>query len=169
MIDAKIPCFECSKEHRFENLAASGSVTCDCGSAIHVAADALCDDRIVRCPFCGTEELYVQKDFPERVGMALVATGAILATVAWAMYSWIWWIGILVAFFLVDFALLRTRKNVTVCYRCLAQFRGMAENPEHHEFDLAIGEKYRQERIRREEMRRSELRHHGESTVRTTP
>ena len=85
--------------------------------------------------------------------MAIVGLGVILASIAWANYSWIGTFGILFSFGLVDWIFFYTRKNVTVCYRCLAQFRGMVTNPAHHGFDLAIGEKYRQERLRKLEMK----------------
>ena len=45
--------------------------------------------------------------------------------------------------------------NVTICYRCLCQLRGAGTNPDgrYRPFDLAVGERYRQERIRAEQLR----------------
>ena len=45
--------------------------------------------------------------------------------------------------------------DVTICYRCLGQYRGAGSNPNGRFawFDLAIGERYRQERLRAEELR----------------
>ena len=45
--------------------------------------------------------------------------------------------------------------DVTICYRCLSQVRGEGANPEGRfkPFDLAVGERYRQERIRVQELR----------------
>jgi hypothetical protein len=86
--------------------------------------------------------------------VALVVVGALLSTYFWWQRSWLGAIGTLVLFFLADLVLFRTRGNVTVCYRCLAQFRGVRTNPTHQPFDLAIGERYRQERLRIDALRR---------------
>jgi hypothetical protein len=52
-------------------------------------------------------------------------------------------------------ALYYTVPDVTICYRCLCQIRGSLANPggTFQPFDLAIGERYRQERIRVQELR----------------
>jgi hypothetical protein len=46
--------------------------------------------------------------------------------------------------------------DVTICYRCLGQYRGIGSNPSGRfkPFDLAIGERYRQERMRAEQLRK---------------
>jgi hypothetical protein len=51
--------------------------------------------------------------------------------------------------------------DLTVCYRCLSQFRGPGSNPAGRflPFDLAIGERYRQERLRVEELRQQREGH----------
>lgn len=136
-------------------------VGCACGWRESIDASALRDDRVERCPFCGTTDLYVEKDFPHRVGVVIVALGVILATIAWANYWWVGTFGALFLFGVLDAILYYTRKNVTVCYRCLAQFRRAAANPAHLPFDLAIGERYRQERLRKRKLRR-ENDHAGE-------
>lgn len=153
MINARLSCPVCETDHALANIQAGPSLTCDCGTLLAAAPDAIEQGKLVRCPICGTPELYIQKDFPERVGMAIVALGVVLASIAWANYSWIGTFGILFSFGIVDWIFFYTRKNVTVCYRCLAQYRGMAANPDHHGFDLAIGEKYRQERLRKAELK----------------
>jgi hypothetical protein len=43
--------------------------------------------------------------------------------------------------------------DVSVCYRCGAEYRGFPVNPEHKPFELSVGERYRQEKIRREQLR----------------
>ena len=44
-------------------------------------------------------------------------------------------------------------KDVIVCYRCAAHYRGAAGNNAHQPFEITIGERYRQERIRREQIK----------------
>ena len=55
---------------------------------------------------------------------------------------------ILIGFALLDLMIYRLVGDVTVCYRCRAQYRGAARSPDHHPFDLGIGERFRQEQIR---------------------
>src|SRR5579863_5003385 len=54
------------------------------------------------CLVCGCRDLWRQKDFPQRIGVALVAIGALLSTIAYAMYMPILSLGILMAFALGD-------------------------------------------------------------------
>jgi hypothetical protein len=153
VINARLNCPVCDTPHVLNDLQSGPELTCSCGTHLAGSPAAMESGRITKCPICGTPELYIQKDFPERVGMAIVGLGVILASIAWANYSWIGTFGILFAFGVVDWIFFYTRKNVTVCYRCLAQYRGMETNPDHHGFDLAIGEKYRQERLRKAELK----------------
>lgn len=155
MIHVRFECPKCGLEQRIDDLANAEKAACSCGWSEPIAHEALDGDRMARCPLCGTEDMYVQKDFPERIGLLLVVSGLALATYAWYHYSWIGTFGTLFGFFAVDWILFHTRKDVTVCYRCNAQFRDMAENPAHRAFDLGIGEHYRQERIRKEALKAS--------------
>lgn len=145
---AQWQCTQCGQPQVTEPMDSSSAFHCGCGYEQTAHAGSI-DAGVIRfCPHCKTEEMYVQKDFPERVGVAIVVVGFIAATVAWAYYSPLATFAILFASFGIDALLFYTRKEVTVCYRCLAQFRGMAENKDHRAFDLGIGEKYRQERMR---------------------
>ena len=68
---------------------------------------------------------------------------------------------VLLATAALDVALVYLVPDVTICYRCLSQHRGPGTNPERRiaPFDIAIGERYRQERIRIEEpFRASEVK-----------
>jgi hypothetical protein len=62
---------------------------------------------------------------------------------------------VLLASALLDMALFYRVPDVTICYRCLGQYRGIGSNPagRFKMFDLAIGERYRQERLRAEQLR----------------
>ena len=87
-----------------------------------------------RCPACGSGELYVQSDFNQRVGIAVVAVGAVLAPFTSYLS--------LVAAAAIDAALYTMLPQVTICYRCHAHFRGFRRNPAHHAFDLHVAEQY---------------------------
>ncbi len=58
------------------------------------------------------------------------------------MMMWVWIV--LGGAVLVDAALYFVTGIATVCYRCRAEFRGVAYNPAHTGFDLATSEKYAQ-------------------------
>lgn len=87
------------------------------------------------CPACGSSLLYVQRDFNQKAGLAVVALGAVLAPFT-PYYS-----SLMVAA-LVDALLYALLPEITVCYRCHAHFRGFARNPQHQAFDLHVAEQY---------------------------
>lgn len=78
----------------------------------------------------------------------MVATGAILSTIAWAYYLPMWSIGILLFFALVDLLLYLWMPDVLVCYRCGARYGGSTGKDEVAYFNLEKAERYRQEQIR---------------------
>ena len=108
-----------------------------CGAAIALAVSpSLQHERIVdACPACGGRQLYVQRDFNPKVGLAVVAVGAALAPFT-PYYS------SLMAAALLDAALYAVLPEITICYRCQAHFRGFRRNPAHHAFDLHTAEQY---------------------------
>jgi Zn finger protein HypA/HybF involved in hydrogenase expression len=108
-----------------------------CGTATDLPVSAsLRDERIVdRCPACEGQQLYVQRDFNQKVGLLVVVVGAVLAPFT-PYYS-----SLFVAA-LVDAALYAVLPEITICYRCLAHFRGFRRNPRHEPFDLHVAEQY---------------------------
>ena len=106
---------------------APSTITCGrCGSEIPLAiTDAVRAGRAVdQCPVCGGPDFYVRKDFDPKVGLTVVAIGAVISGVFYwfgrdlAAYS------ILAAAVLVDLVVYGRLKDVTVCYRCHSEFRG---------------------------------------------
>jgi hypothetical protein len=86
----------------------------------------------------------LRKDFPQRLGVALVILGFIGSSIAWANYQVGLSFGILFATALVDLVLYIVMGESLTCYRCHAQYRGYANNPQHAGFDLETHERYRQ-------------------------
>jgi hypothetical protein len=111
---------------------------------------------LLACPWCATTDLYLQKDFPEGLGLLIVIVGFAISTVFWYFEMPLMTYLVLLASALLDMILYYRVPDVTVCYRCLSQVRGAGSNAgdRFHPFDLAIGERYRQERIRIEELRK---------------
>jgi hypothetical protein len=96
---------------------------------------SLREERSVdRCPACGGEQLYVQRDFNQKAGLAVVVAGALLAP--FTHYA------SLVVAVAIDALLYLLLPEITVCYRCHAHFRGFRRNPKHAAFDLHLAEQY---------------------------
>jgi hypothetical protein len=126
-----------------------------CGRRVELRGASFDETGLRACPLCATEDLYVQKDFPQTLGLVIVAAGFLASTVFW-YYDWpVAALSILLASALADMALFYLVPDVTICYRCLSQVRGGGSNPSGRlrGFDLAVGERYRQERLRAEELR----------------
>ena len=96
------------------------------------------------CPQCNCEDLFIRKDFPQKLGLFIVAGAGIgflvLAANPHRVYLGVW---LLVAAVVIDALLYLIVPKITVCYRCRAEFRGVPLNPRHEGFELATAEKYR--------------------------
>jgi len=129
------PCPRCGEE-AVAGLDGKGRcASCGTEPALDVPDRARHDRLIEHCAACGSRNLYVQRDFNQKVGLGVVVVGAALAPFT-PYYS-----SLFVAA-LVDAALYAVLPEITVCYRCHAHFRGFARNPEHAAFDLHIAEQY---------------------------
>lgn len=151
--------FECPGCHAVGHVApvesAAAAVCRSCGRERGLRAESFEETGLRSCALCATEDLYVQKDFPQGLGLAIVVAGFVASTVFWYFDRPLPALGILLVSALADMVLYRLVPDVTICYRCLSQFRGAGANPggRFRGFDLAVGERYRQERIRAEQLR----------------
>lgn len=148
-------CPGCEHPRRKQVAAGEVALVCDgCGWSRPLPEG----DRDVaapeRCLVCGCGDLWRQKDFPQRLGLAMVALGAILSTVAWAYHLPATALGVLLGFALVDLVLFTFMKDVLVCYRCHARYRDVPFREDHPRFNLETAERYRIEAARLEEARR---------------
>src|SRR6185369_12109516 len=84
------------------------------------------------------------KDFPQRLGVALVVFGFVASSIAWANYQVFWTFAILFITALVDLLLYVLMGESLTCYRCHAQYRGSEEIERHGAFDLETHERHRQ-------------------------
>jgi hypothetical protein len=102
-----------------------------CGAPSDVVAPA---GIIERCAACGHDQLYFQKDFNRRTGIALVVVGSIFVP---------WTYGLsLLGVTILDYIVWRMVKNVIVCYRCQAVHRGYPPNPALKPFDLVTHDRH---------------------------
>ncbi len=113
------------------------------GPEIDLRWEQALDDRgyLRRCPVCECRELFVRRDFPQAVGMILVAVAIIASLVLFGLgyvrASWVV-LGLMVA---VDAGILHLLTgHCLVCYRCRSEFRDLPISEDQHGWDLATGE-----------------------------
>jgi hypothetical protein len=150
-------CPACDGVNRVAGVESAATLTCrGCGRERPAHIDAFAGGDLAGCAACATGDLYIQKDFPHGLGLAIVIAGFAGSTLFWYYYMPISATLVLLATAGLDLLLYYLVPDVTICYRCLAQYRGPGSNPggRFGPFDLAIGERYRQEKIRVEELRR---------------
>lgn len=121
-----------------------GSIVCPrCHQEHRLAISAAMRERQIvdRCAVCGATELFIRKDFPQRLGLLIVIVfGG--AAVYYFRFSVVMGWAILAAAVLVDLLIYLFLGKVTTCYACRAEYRKCRLNPEHEGFDLATSEKY---------------------------
>ncbi len=125
-------CLNC--ERRLARNAGEPPSPCSfCGTASSVVAppaEALID----RCAACTHDQLYFQKDFNRRTGIALVAVGAVFVP---------WTYGLsLLGVTILDYIVWRVVKDVIVCYQCQAVHRGYPIPPAIKPFDLVVHDRH---------------------------
>lgn len=126
-----------------------------CGNERALKPEAIAGEQLLACPWCMTTDLYIQKDFPQGLGLFIVTVGFAISTVFWYYEMPISAYLVLVISILLDLVMYHLVGDVTICYRCLCQVRGAGTNSDgrYRNFDLASGERYRQERMRAEQLR----------------
>lgn len=121
------------------------SLTCPhCQQVVEVPADAYDGDRLRRCLVCPSTDLFVRKDFPQRLGVAIVAVGILASCITWGYGLVIATFAVLFATALVDVVLYAIVPNALMCYRCAAQYRWAKGMESYAAFDLTTHERHRQ-------------------------
>ncbi len=120
-------CPGCNAALPFRAADAPGRIRCGrCSRELPIAvSDAVRRDASVdRCPVCDGGDFYVRKDFDPKTGLAFVIAGALVSAVFYFFDRDLIAYSILAGAVLVDLLIYRRLKDVTVCYRCHAEFRG---------------------------------------------
>lgn len=126
------------------NTSIQELVCSHCQGRIVIAKGAITDRHIKKCLVCPSTDLYIRKDFPQRLGVALVGVGIVGSSIAWYHMHIYWTFAILFATALADVLLYFVVGEALMCYRCNALYRGVEEMDSHGPFDLETHEKYRQ-------------------------
>jgi len=138
-------CPRCEQTTRGEVAEGTSGFSCGhCGAAVDVSDDALSGDGLNYCLVCHSRDLFVRKDFPQRLGVLIVVVGFILSAVAWNYYRIGMAFGILFATAGIDVLLYLLVGEALVCYRCNAHYRGVIPGERQGAFDLETHERYRQ-------------------------
>jgi hypothetical protein len=103
------------------------------------------------CLLCGERDLYKKKGFPHWLGLTILAAACLAFFGLSLMYLQYWAWAILLASAVVDGLLYLYVPDVVVCYRCGTNHCGVGATEGYRPFELAIAERFRQERIRREQ------------------
>ena len=154
-MNLRFNCPECGRPERLDSPGPATWHCPECGTAADLPPDALtADGALSRCAFCGNAQLYRMKDFPQWLGMSILtlACGSFFVlAVGFYQYNLAW--AILLGSAAIDGLIYWIVGDVLVCYRCGARHRGVPSRAfDPHE--LAIAEKYRQERIRKEQLQK---------------
>jgi hypothetical protein len=145
-------CHACHATATAEGVESRATLDCPaCGAVVAVPADAFAPGtppQLRRCLVCPSTELFVRKDFPQRVGLAIVVAGLAASCVAWGWRELVLTFGILFGTALIDVVLYLVVPDCLSCYRCGARYRGAGVKGSFGSFDLETHEKHRQQMAR---------------------
>lgn len=102
------------------------------------------DTAVDSCAVCQGKEFYTRKDFDPKLGLTVIVIGAAASAVAYWFGRDLIAYGVLAGAALIDLVVYRKLKDLTVCYRCHAEFRG-AYRPSAPAFDLHTADVLEQE------------------------
>ena len=115
--------------HRLPVDASDAPAAITCGGCraelpLSVTDHLRTDETVDRCPVCEGGDFYVRKDFDPKLGVAVMVVVALIsAGFYWYGLDLIAY-GVLGVAALVDLVVYGRLKDLTVCYRCHAEFRG---------------------------------------------
>lgn len=166
-------CCQCHRTNRQELDESTTTLRCaSCGYEQGVPPGAVKEGRVRRCVVCPSSDLFVRKDFSQRLGLTIIVLGFVASSVAWFYYRQHLAFAILVGTALLDVVLYVLVRNLLQCYRCRAEYRGVEGLEAYEGFDLETHERHRQQQARLAEAERQmEARRgpaggaQGESTI----
>src|SRR5438067_1032205 len=136
-------CPQCEQTAHAALSADAATLGCEhCQSHLTVPRGALDGGHLRRCAVCPGADLYVRKDFPQRLGVTLVVLGFAASCVAWYYYAIYWTFGILFATAFADVLLYVVCGEALQCYRCGAIYRNVPGMEHHVPFSLDVHERH---------------------------
>ena len=142
-------CGHCENTVRVTVSDQQHELTCPmCQASVRATGAVEDKGHIRRCLVCSSQDLFIRKDFPQRLGMSIVVLGFAASCIAWYYHQIVFTFCILFATALVDVVLYLLMGDVLECYRCQAQYRGIVSLKRHQPFALEVHERYRQQAAR---------------------
>lgn len=138
-VEIAFACRGCGRETVASVTGEARCPACGAENRLDVSGSLRDAQMVDRCSACGGTQLYVQRDFNQKVGLLVVIIGAALAPFTPYYAS-------LVVAALIDACLYVVLPEITICYRCHAHYRGFRRNPQHQSFDLHVAEQYHVQR-----------------------
>jgi DNA-directed RNA polymerase subunit RPC12/RpoP len=123
-----VKCPQCDAALPVNAADATSAIKCGrCGREIALTwtGDLRADRAVDRCPVCGGSDFYIRKDFDPKVGLSVVIVGAAISAACYWFGRDLVAYGILVGAVFIDLIVYGRLKDVTVCYRCHSEFRGV--------------------------------------------
>lgn len=144
-----VACTQCGETSSFPTAREAVRVTCgQCGQELLLAGLDATDGKLTRCLACPSTDLFLRKDFSQRLGVTIVVIGFAASCVAWYFHKVLLTYGILFATAGVDLLLYLIMGDLVECYRCHSQYRDVPKIEELAGFNLETHEKYRQQAAR---------------------
>ena len=153
-------CPACAATVAMSGIESAEALECSaCRACLPIPAAALVagpdgEPRLQRCLVCPSTELFLRKDFPQRLGVGIVVAGLAASCVTWAWREMLMTFAILFGTALIDVVLYFCVPDCLTCYRCGARYSGEGVANQHGDpaagshqfeaFDLETHEKHRQ-------------------------
>lgn len=148
-------CRQCDHSVKADVPQAATDLVCTtCSARVQFSAEDFDGDKLRACLVCGCEELFLRKDFSQRMGVGIVVIGFALSTIAWGFHWRFASYAILFATALIDVVLYLTVGTMLQCYRCHAEYRQSQGASEFGPFDLTTHERFRQQALRMAESKK---------------
>jgi len=151
-------CPQCDTTSRVP-LAAGQPIRCPaCSWCVSEKVSLTEDESLDHCLVCGCQELFIRKNFSQRLGVTIVVIAIVSSAITWGFHLRLATYGILFAAALLDLLLYFVIGNLLQCYRCHAEYRGLPELDSHEPFSLETHERFRQQAIRLAESQASHVK-----------
>ena len=149
----RFACPTCERPGRFDPRQDRAWECPGCDHRMQPSGPENTDAPLAACAICGNVELYKKKGFPHWLGMTILAGACLAFLVLNLVYQQWWGLLVLLGSAVIDGLLYLWVPDVVVCYRCGAHHSGLRSTEGYPPFELAVGERYRQEWIRKEQRR----------------